>query len=166
MSTCRYVDDQLSSIILPLPPYTYNFMSLLIRFTENEKEWIITLIHCKIDVVKKLGCDCAMIGERVKKRREEKKMSMTELAERAGVAKSYLSSLERNIQKNPSIQFLEKIALVLNVPVMSLLYEEIDNALVDPEWLEILDEAIQSGISKEQVKDFIEFTKWKNNKGK
>lgn len=49
-----------------------------------------------------------MIGERVKKLREEKKMSMTELADKAGVAKSYLSSLERNLQTNPSIQFLEK----------------------------------------------------------
>jgi XRE family transcriptional regulator of biofilm formation len=29
-----------------------------------------------------------MIGERVKKLREEKKMSMTELADKAGVAKS------------------------------------------------------------------------------
>ena len=43
-------------------------------------------------------------------------MSMTELAEKAGVAKSYLSSLERNLQTNPSIQFLEKIAVVLDVP--------------------------------------------------
>ncbi len=49
-----------------------------------------------------------MIGERVKKLREDKKMSMTELADKAGVAKSYLSSLERNLQTNPSIQFLKK----------------------------------------------------------
>jgi XRE family transcriptional regulator of biofilm formation len=64
-----------------------------------------------------------MIGERVKKLREEKKMSMTELADKAGVAKSYLSSLERNLQTNPSIQFLEKISAVLNIPVDALLYD-------------------------------------------
>ncbi len=64
-----------------------------------------------------------MIGERVKKLREEKKMSMTELADKAGVAKSYLSSLERNLQTNPSIQFLEKISSVLNIPVDALLYD-------------------------------------------
>ena len=38
-----------------------------------------------------------MIGDRVKKIRKEKNMSMSELAEKAGVAKSYLSSLERNL---------------------------------------------------------------------
>ena len=48
-----------------------------------------------------------MIGMRVKKIREQKNMTMSELAEKAGVAKSYLSSLERNLQKNPTIQFLE-----------------------------------------------------------
>ena len=35
-----------------------------------------------------------MIGDRVKKIRVEKKMSITELAEKAGVAKSYLSSFQ------------------------------------------------------------------------
>lgn len=62
-----------------------------------------------------------MIGDRVKKLRQEKKMSLSELADQAGVAKSYLSSLERNLQTNPSIQFLEKIAGVLNVPVDHLI---------------------------------------------
>ena len=57
-----------------------------------------------------------MIGDRVKKIRLERKLSLSELALKAGVAKSYLSSLERNLQTNPSIQFLEKIATVLGVP--------------------------------------------------
>ena len=64
-----------------------------------------------------------MIGDRVKKFRTEKKMSLSELAEKAGVAKSYLSSLERNLQQNPSIKFLEKIATVLKLPVESLIHE-------------------------------------------
>src|ERR1700730_4613662 len=65
-----------------------------------------------------------MIGKRVQQLRKEKGMSLTELAERAGVAKSYISSLERDIQKNPSIQFLEKIAGVLKVPVDRLIDQE------------------------------------------
>ncbi|MBD2798676.1 helix-turn-helix transcriptional regulator, partial [Xenorhabdus sp. 18] len=47
-----------------------------------------------------------MIGERIKRLRLQKGISLTELAEKAGVAKSYISSIERNLQKNPSIQFL------------------------------------------------------------
>ena len=49
-----------------------------------------------------------MIGERIKRLRLQKGISLTELAEKAGVAKSYISSIERNLQKNPSIQFLER----------------------------------------------------------
>lgn len=52
-----------------------------------------------------------LIGQRIKQYRKEKGYSLSELAEKAGVAKSYLSSIERNLQTNPSIQFLEKSPL-------------------------------------------------------
>ncbi|MFP3416250.1 helix-turn-helix transcriptional regulator, partial [Bacillus sp. SIMBA_074] len=83
-----------------------------------------------------------MIGKRVKKLREEKKMSMTELADKAGVAKSYLSSLERNLQTNPSIQFLEKISAVLNIPVDALLYDAPNKENLDTDWMKIVEEAM------------------------
>ncbi|KMY51820.1 helix-turn-helix domain-containing protein [Peribacillus loiseleuriae] len=102
-----------------------------------------------------------MIGDRVKKLRQENRMSMTELAEKAGVAKSYLSSLERNLQTNPSIQFLEKIALVLKIPVDSLLHDDPVKEGLDTEWLNIVQEAMKSGVSKDQFREFIEFNKWK-----
>ncbi|MGE8080557.1 helix-turn-helix domain-containing protein [Peribacillus loiseleuriae] len=102
-----------------------------------------------------------MIGDRVKKLRQENRMSMTELAEKAGVAKSYLSSLERNLQTNPSIQFLEKIALVLQIPVDSLLHDDPVKEGLDTEWLNIVQEAMKSGVSKDQFREFIEFNKWK-----
>lgn len=105
-----------------------------------------------------------MIGDRVKKIREEKRMSMSELAEKAGVAKSYLSSIERNIQTNPSVQFLEKITQVLEVPVDSLLYDEPNNENLDSEWLAIVEEAMKSGVSKTQFREFIEFNKWRLKK--
>ncbi|GLB59931.1 helix-turn-helix domain-containing protein [Cytobacillus sp. NCCP-133] len=103
-----------------------------------------------------------MIGDRVKKLRQEKKMSMSELAEQAGVAKSYLSSLERNLQTNPSIQFLEKIAGVLNVPVDHLIHEQINRDELDSEWMKIVKEAMESGVSKEQFKEFLDFNKWRS----
>ncbi|MFF2448451.1 helix-turn-helix domain-containing protein [Neobacillus sp. NPDC058068] len=103
-----------------------------------------------------------MIGDRVKKFRSEKKMSLSELAEQAGVAKSYLSSLERNLQKNPSIQFLEKIAAVLNIPIEHLIHEQIDKNQLDSDWMNLVKEAMNSGVSKEQFRDYLEFNKWRN----
>ncbi|KAF0820620.1 MULTISPECIES: helix-turn-helix domain-containing protein [unclassified Cytobacillus] len=103
-----------------------------------------------------------MIGDRVKKLRQEKKMSLSELAEQAGVAKSYLSSLERNLQTNPSIQFLEKIAGVLNVPVDHLIHEQINKEDLDSEWMKIVKEAMESGVSKEQFREFLDFNKWRS----
>ncbi|WP_419882264.1 helix-turn-helix domain-containing protein [Peribacillus sp. B-H-3] len=105
-----------------------------------------------------------MIGIRVRSLREKRKMSMTELADKAGVAKSYLSSLERNLQTNPSIQFLEKIAAVLGVPVDSLLHDEPDTENLDADWLNIIQEAMDSGVTKDQFREFIEFNKWRLKK--
>lgn len=90
-------------------------------------------------------------------------MSMTELAEKAGVAKSYLSSLERSLQTNPSIQFLEKIASVLAIPMEALLFDEMKQDTLDSEWTKIVKEAMKSGVSKQQFREFIEFNKWKIN---
>jgi XRE family transcriptional regulator, master regulator for biofilm formation len=102
-----------------------------------------------------------MIGERVKKYRQEKRMSMTELADKAGVAKSYLSSIERNLQQNPSIQFLEKVSAALGIPMDALLHDQPEDQNIDHEWIKIAEEAMDSGISKEQFREFIEFNKWK-----
>ncbi|MGG3941603.1 helix-turn-helix domain-containing protein [Peribacillus psychrosaccharolyticus] len=102
-----------------------------------------------------------MIGERVKKYRQQKRMSMTEVADKAGVAKSYLSSIERNLQSNPSIQFLEKISAVLDIPVDSLLHDEPNKDNLDTEWMAIVQQAMTSGVSKEQFKEYLEFQKWK-----
>ena len=107
-----------------------------------------------------------MIGDRVKKLRLEKKMSLSELADQAGVAKSYLSSLERNLQRNPSIQFLEKISSVLKVPVDNLIHEHPNKDDLDSEWMNIVKEAMESGVTKEQFREFLEFNKWKVSQGK
>lgn len=109
-----------------------------------------------------------MIGEKIKQLRKEKRMSLSELAEKAGVAKSYLSSIERNLQSNPSIQFIEKISQVLGVPVNDLINE--NNTIVetelDSEWMKIVKEAMESGVSKEQFKEYLEFNKWRQEKDK
>jgi XRE family transcriptional regulator of biofilm formation len=105
-----------------------------------------------------------MIGKRVQQLRLEKELPLSELAERAGVAKSYLSTIERDIQSNPSIQFLEKIETVFGVPVDSLLHpnSEVNEEKIDPEWREIIQQAMESGVSKEEFKEFLEFNIWRN----
>ena len=51
-----------------------------------------------------------MIGQRVKKMRMEKQLSLSELAERTKITKSYLSNIERNICTNPTIGVIQKLA--------------------------------------------------------
>ena len=107
-----------------------------------------------------------MIGERIKEYRLQRDMSLSELAEKAGVAKSYLSSIERNIQSNPSIQFLEKISSVLNVSVHLLLHGDTGNEdapELDHGWEALVREAMESGVSKQEFREFLEFNKWKKN---
>ncbi|WP_375089640.1 helix-turn-helix domain-containing protein [Peribacillus sp. RS7] len=96
-----------------------------------------------------------MIGYRVKSLREERKMSISELSTKSGVAKSYISSLERNLQTNPTILVLEKIAGILCIKVDSLLNEQADKGM-DEEWMEIMQDVMGSGISKEEMREFIQ----------
>jgi len=108
-----------------------------------------------------------LIGDRIKKLRMDKGLSLSELAERADVAKSYISSIERNLQSNPSLQFLEKISSVLGVTVDSLiLEEELDPTRLDKEWYQLVQEAMSSGVTKDQFREFLEFNKWRRDKSK
>lgn len=97
-------------------------------------------------------------------------MSMSELAEKAGVAKSYLSSIERNLQSNPSIQFIEKISSVLNVSVNDIINDENEKDRepykLDSEWIQIVKEAMESGVTKEQFKEYLEFNQWRQKNKK
>jgi len=104
------------------------------------------------------------IGERIQKLRQDRGYSLSELAEKADVAKSYLSNVERNIQSNPSISFIQKIADALNVSINLLLYgDRPAPELLDPEWSELVQEAMTSGVSKKEFKDFLEYQKWKRS---
>ena len=108
-----------------------------------------------------------MIGKRVQQLRKEKGMSLTELAERAGVAKSYISKLERDIQKNPSIEFLEKIATVLNVTMNRLINSEdtiTKDQELDQEWYDIIKDAMTSGVDKQRFREYLAYSKWTMNR--
>lgn len=111
-----------------------------------------------------------MLGERLKRLRKSKGYSLSELSELAGVSKSYLSYLERNIQTNPSLQFLNKIATTLGTDLDYLLngtnlLDKPKVQVMDDEWRDLVQRAIAEGMSKEDFihfKEYMEFQKWQD----
>lgn len=113
-----------------------------------------------------------MIGKNIYEYRMRRGLTLSELAERANISKSYLSNIERNINQNPSIQVIKKIAFVLNVDLKNLLnsdtYQE-DYLPSDKEWIDFTNELKEYGIGKEELKEYktlIEFIKWQNKNTK
>jgi XRE family transcriptional regulator, master regulator for biofilm formation len=111
-----------------------------------------------------------MIGKRIQQLRLQRRMSLSELAERAGVAKSYLSAIERDIQGNPSISVLEKLCGVLGVSMTALIEgddAELQKQLerLDQDWIQLIRDAMTSGVSKDEFKEYLEFQKWRSNRG-
>ncbi|MBS4197574.1 XRE family transcriptional regulator [Lederbergia citri] len=107
-----------------------------------------------------------MIGKNIYEIRKRKGLTLTELADRAGIAKSYLSNIERSVNKNPSINVVEKIAKVLDVDVRILLNQTVEQKSIqlDEEWVDFARELKESGVGKEQFEEYktlIEFIKWK-----
>lgn len=107
-----------------------------------------------------------MIGENIQKLRKKRGMSLTVLAECANISKSYLSNIERNLNKNPSVHMIGKIAGVLEVsPIELLELEQENNKIIEPEWIEFINELKKSGINKEWIKEYkllIEFINWQH----
>lgn len=109
-----------------------------------------------------------MIGNNIKEYRKRRGLSLSELSERSGISKSYISNIERNLHQNPSIQIMNKIASVLNVELEDLLIPGESfktDSLVETEWLDFIQELKNSGIEKEHIHEYktlIEFINWKN----
>lgn len=109
-----------------------------------------------------------MIGKTINENRKLRGLTLSELAERAKISKSYLSNIERNLNRNPSIQVVRRIADVLNIELDILLGEDNNNGnhqVIDQEFIELVTELKETGIEKEQIKEYktlIEFIKWQN----
>ncbi|MED4601074.1 helix-turn-helix transcriptional regulator [Paenibacillus validus] len=103
-----------------------------------------------------------MLGKRVRKLRMERGLTLSELAEAAGVAKSYLSTIERDIHSNPSVHLLDKIAAALDVSLKQLVQPDTPerDPMVMQEWYDLFQDALNCGISREELKSIIEFRKW------
>ncbi|MGG0275866.1 helix-turn-helix domain-containing protein [Bacillus rhizoplanae] len=109
-----------------------------------------------------------MIGKNIYRFRKNRGLTLSELAERAGISKSYLSNIERNINQNPSIQVMEKIALVLEADLNTLLETKINvekKQQIEREWIDFVYELKKAGIDKEEIREYkilIDFIKWQN----
>ncbi|WP_071396146.1 helix-turn-helix domain-containing protein [Bacillus tuaregi] len=107
-----------------------------------------------------------MMQNRIKKLRQLRGYSINELSIKAGISKSYLSYIERGIQKNPSLYILSKLASSLGTTVEDLLEEnqasEANVNHLDEEWMALFSEAIKHGVTKKDFSlyiDFVKFTK-------
>jgi XRE family transcriptional regulator, master regulator for biofilm formation len=100
------------------------------------------------------------IGQKIRQMRQERGLSLTALAARAGIAKSYLSNIERRVQSNPSMLFLEKISRVFGVEVEALVKDMRIRPELDGEWVELVQEAVQAGVEKREFRTLIEFKKY------
>ncbi|KHE73114.1 helix-turn-helix domain-containing protein [Halobacillus sp. BBL2006] len=61
------------------------------------------------------------IGEKIRVLRLGKGLSVNEFAKKSKVSKSYISNIERGVQKNPSLIVMSKMAKTLEVPLEDLL---------------------------------------------
>ncbi|NMD70868.1 helix-turn-helix transcriptional regulator [Bacillus sp. DNRA2] len=108
-----------------------------------------------------------MIGNIINELRKKRGLSLSELADRARISKSYLSNIERNLNQNPSIQVMQKIAFVLDVDLNTLLikdHRDQDEDNNEKEWETFVNEI--KDLEREQIKEFktiVDYIKWKNN---
>lgn len=61
------------------------------------------------------------LGQKIRDRRNELKLSLDGLAKNAGLSKSYLWELENRESPKPSVEKLQAIAVALNIDVSFLL---------------------------------------------
>lgn len=104
------------------------------------------------------------VGEKIRNLREENGHSLTELAKRLSIDKSYLSKIERNKEdKSPNIELLQKIADIYGVHITYFFGEaqEVSNDLknVGVEWVAFINELQNEYMTPEDTKRLLEFAK-------
>ncbi|TFE00017.1 helix-turn-helix domain-containing protein [Jeotgalibacillus sp. R-1-5s-1] len=106
-----------------------------------------------------------MIGDKIKHLRTKKGYSVSGLAFKSNVSKSYLSNLENNKKSNPSLDILSKIANTLDVSVDYLVDDQSDTKekCLDQEWVNLIKESIKEGMSKRDFSEFQVYLKFRKN---
>ncbi|KIL52984.1 helix-turn-helix domain-containing protein [Jeotgalibacillus campisalis] len=106
-----------------------------------------------------------MIGKNIIQLRKQKGLTLSELAEKAGVSKSYLSNIERNLKHNPSIHVMEKISFVLGVELKFLLDESSSDRLSENyKFNQFWNELKENVTTEDELREYqlvLEFMKWR-----
>jgi transcriptional regulator with XRE-family HTH domain len=102
-----------------------------------------------------MGGDKALknIGKTIRKIREERKMTLEDLAKKLEKSTGYLSKLE-NGKKPINLENLHKIAAALDVDVVDLFpnKEKVENPFTgDDDWLFVVNELKEKGFSASEV---------------
>lgn len=96
-----------------------------------------------------------MLGNRIQRLRKERKLTLSQLAAKTAISKSYLSHMERNIQKNPSIEVLTKLAMALEVDIQTLIISHPGSKKVghanEKDWTQLINDGLKSGVINDQV---------------
>ncbi|TCP30237.1 anti-repressor SinI [Scopulibacillus darangshiensis] len=98
-----------------------------------------------------------MLGIQIKNKRLDKGLSISRLAALSGISKGYLSKIERQ-KANPSAHIIQQLSEVLNVPVEMILKGKKDE--LDHDWVHLIQQAKELGVSKDEVKLFLDFKNW------
>ena len=96
--------------------------------------------------------DQETVGDRIRRAREDAGLSLSQLAERSGVSKGYLSTLENEDDKRPSGETLYAIAEAVGVTMSALLGRRMlaDPATDIPESLQAF--ANERGLSDKETR--------------
>ena len=111
-----------------------------------------------------------MYGKYIHSIRKAQGYTLSQLAERVGISKSYLSNIERDLKQNPSIHVMEKIASALNIDLNQLIQNgtELEKVqYLEKEWVDFINQLKETGVDKEQIQDYkilVEFLQWYNDK--
>jgi transcriptional regulator with XRE-family HTH domain len=101
------------------------------------------------------------IGEKLKKLREQKNLTLREAAEKIGMAYSYISQIENG--KVPSLDKIKKLCDLYEVPISSLFGEKVepDDSLkkIGVEWIAFAEDMKDKDISPDEIKQTLQMLK-------
>lgn len=92
------------------------------------------------------------LGTRIRKLRQQNNDTLTELAKKLDYSFGSLGKIERN-EMTPSVELLERIAKIYNVPLFTLLADEYDG--INSDWIMFAKEMEKRDLTPDEVLEII-----------